>query len=81
MKGYYLDPDPEIRVSDECYAVVYAPRRKRDRFPQGCVEVVDSEAAARAGADAAANRHAARVIGPAKSSEGQYVFHLLAWLD
>jgi hypothetical protein len=79
MRGYHLDPD--AKVADEHYALVYAPRRSRDRVPEGSVTVVESEEAARAGADAARHLHPARVIGPARSSEGLRLYYIVAWLD
>jgi len=79
MKGYYLDTESgNVR---ECYAIIYVPGRRRDRFPEGAVEVVDSEQAAREGADANKKRYAARVLGPARSSEGLRLYYLLQWLD
>lgn len=79
MRGYYLDPDS--KVADEHFAVVYAPRRARDRFPENCVQIVDCEAAALDAADPDNKRYAARVVGPARSSEGLRVFYLVCWLD
>lgn len=80
MKGYHLDPDGA--VADEHYAVVYAPRRTRDRFPEVSVTIVDSEAAAMAQANSAGSKYyPARVVGPARSSEGVKVFYLLHWLN
>ncbi len=77
--GLYLDP--ETRLVGECWAVVHARQAKRKRFPEDCVEVVASEAAARAHADPAAGRHAARVAGPSRSSEGVRLYYLVRWLD
>jgi hypothetical protein len=79
VQGYYLDPDG--KVADERFAVVYAPKRVRDRFPAGSVQVVESEAAARAAADPAKKLFPARVIGPARSSEGVFLYYIVAWLD
>ncbi|MDH4133653.1 MAG: hypothetical protein OEV31_02595, partial [Gammaproteobacteria bacterium] len=79
MQGYRLDPDSD--VADEHFAVVYAPKRTRDRVPEGNVRVVESEAAAHAGADPAKKLFPARVMGPARSSEGVRVFYILGWLD
>lgn len=73
--------DPETSVVNECCAVIYAPRRTRDRFPQGCVMVLESEQAARTAADPSAHRHAALVLGPSRSSEGQMLYYLVRWLD
>ena len=79
MRGYRLDPDG--RVADEHVAVVYAPRRTRDRFPEANVAIMSSEDEARAEACAAERRYAARVVGPARSSEGFKLFYLVNWLD
>jgi len=79
MKGIYIDPDSSD--VDEHFAVVYAPRRQRGRFPQDCVQVVESETAARQGADPSSKRYPAKVVGPARSSEGFKLFYLVNWLD
>ncbi len=79
MRGISIDPDTSI--VEERYAIVYAPRRRRGRFPEECVQVVESEALARAGADVRGQRYAARVVGPARSSEGFRLFYLVCWLE
>jgi hypothetical protein len=79
MKGIYIDS--ETRIVDECYALVYAPRRQRDRFPENCVQVMPSAAEALAGADPDRKRYAAKVLGPARSSEGLRLYYLIAWLE
>lgn len=79
VQGYRLDPDS--KVSTEQYAIVYAPRRTRDRVPEGSVQVMESETAALAGADASKNLYAARVVGPARSSEGLRLYYIVRWLD
>lgn len=73
--------DPETNVVKEQFAVVYAPRRQRDRFPANCVEVVASREAAQAQADANAKRFPAVVLGPSRSSEGYLLYYLVQWLD
>ena len=78
MKGIYVDP--ESTVVGEHYAIVYAPRRARGRFPEECVQVVDSLSAAVAGAAPDAKRYAAKVVGPARSSEGFKLYYLVEWL-
>ena len=75
-----VPPDPETGVSQERFAVIFTPRQSRKRFPAGCVEVFASREEALASADPASKRHAARVVGPSKSSEGQYIYYLLDWL-
>lgn len=79
MRGF-VPPDPETGVSDVRFAVIYTPKLTRKRFPAGNVEIVESEAAALAASDPAANRYPALVIGPSKSSEGQFIFYLQRWL-
>lgn len=73
--------DPEGKVVNEVFALIYAPGRTRDRFPENCVTVMDSQAAALEGADPARNLYAARVIGPSRSSEGFRLYYLVCWLD
>jgi len=79
MRGY-VPPDPATNVSVECFAVVYVPRRSRKRFSIGCVEVMETEEAALNQADESKNRYPAKVLGPSKSSEGQYLYYLVNWL-
>ena len=79
MRGI-VPPDPETQVSQEHYAVVYTQRRSRKRFPHGCVEPKSTAEEARAASDESGHRYAARVVGPSKSSEGQYIYYLLEWL-
>ncbi len=79
MRGF-VPPDPETKVSEEHFAVVYVPRRNRKRFSIGCVEVMPTEGEAIAAADESQNRFPAKVIGPSKSSEGQYLYYLVEWL-
>jgi len=74
-----LDPDGAV-VNEHC-ALIYAPRRGRDRFPENCVQLVESEVAARAGADSAKHLYAARVLGPSRSSEGFRLYSLVCWLN
>ena len=76
-----VPPDPETGVSQERFAVIFTPRQNRKRFPAGCVEVKPTAADAIDEADPDNRRYAARVSGPSKSSEGQYIYYLLEWLD
>jgi len=77
MKGIQLEQTVAV---GEHFALIYAPRAKRGRFPENCVEIVASEEAARQGADPGKNIHAAKVLGPSRSSEGFRVFYLVNWL-
>jgi hypothetical protein len=76
-----VPPDPQTSVSQERFAVIFTPRKNRKRFPAGCVEIFDTAEEALAAADPSSKRHAARVVGPSKSSEGQYIYYLLKWCD
>jgi len=76
-----VPPDPETGVSQERYAVIFTPRKNRKRYPAGCVTIAASPEAAIAAADPENNHHAARVVGPSKSSEGQFLYYLMEWLD
>ena len=73
--------DPIAGIVSECYAVIYAPSRRRDRFPENVVTVVGSEEEARAGANPAENMVAAVVMGPSRSSEGFNLYYLIRWLE
>ena len=80
MRGF-VPPDPYTKVSEEHYAVVYVPKRSRNRFPKGCVEIVSSKEDALEQEDNDKKFYAARVLGPSKSSEGQYIYYLVEWLE
>jgi uncharacterized membrane protein YebE (DUF533 family) len=45
------------------------------------VQIKDSAEQAMADADAVNKYFAARVMGPSKSSEGQYLYYLAEWLE
>lgn len=79
VQGYYRDT--ETGTVKEVYAVIYAPRRKRDRFPENCVQVQESESDALTNADPDKKFYPAKVAGPARSSEGFMMYYLIAWLD
>jgi len=80
MKGM-VPPDAGSKVSQQRFAVVYVPRRSRNRFSAGAVTIVDDEQAARSRADPEEKLFAAVVHGPSKSSEGQLLYYLIDWLD
>ena len=79
MRGY-VPPDPETEVSTYQFAVVYVPRRNRKRFASSCVSIKPTPEQALADANPDKKYFAARVIGPSKSSEGQYLYYLAEWL-
>ena len=72
---------PPGALPEPHFAVIYAPRRTRDRYPETTVEVVASAEAAVAGADADQKRYAAKVLGPFRSAEGVRLFYLEEWLS
>ena len=76
-----VPPDPESRASNLEFAVVYVPKRSRNRFAASCVEIKDCAADALDDADLDNKHFAARVSGPSKSSEGQFIYYLVEWLD
>jgi hypothetical protein len=73
--------DGESALVSTGFVVIYAPQRNRKRFPEGCVSVHDSEAAARAAARPEQGYHPAIASGPSRSSEGLRLFYLVRWLD
>lgn len=82
MRGF-VPPDPYTDVSNLVFAIVYAPRRKanRNRIPKSCVEIKESKEQALLESDPDRKRYAAKVLGPSKSSEGQYIFYVMEWLE
>lgn len=78
MRGITIDPDAP--VIEEQFAVVHAPRRSRDRFPENSVHIVASAEEALAQCDPDNKRFAARVVGPSRSSEGLRLYYLVSWL-
>lgn len=74
--------DDELRIKGlkEHYALIYAPRRKRDRYPENTVEVVADAQAALNRAEPEKKLYPARVCGPFISSEGFRLYYLVDWL-
>ncbi len=79
MRGI-VPPDPAGGVSKLHYAVVYAPRAKRHRFSANCVKIYATKQEAREHACVENDQLPAKVLGPSKSSEGQYLYYLIEWL-
>ncbi len=79
MRGL-VPPDPDGGVSRIQYAVVYVPKRNRNRFAANCVEIKSSEEEALAASDDKNKQFAAKLLGPSKSSEGQLIYYLIEWL-
>ena len=72
--------DPNTKVSQARFAVVSVPRRSRKRFSAGCVEIKETYDDALAAENVENKMYAAIVIGPSKSSEGQYLYYLSEWI-
>ncbi|MET0102461.1 MAG: hypothetical protein ABW090_06515 [Sedimenticola sp.] len=72
--------DPESDLVEKQFAVIYAPRKGRERFPENVVTVQASREAAIEAADAEKKTYAALVYGPCRSSEGFRLFYLVEWL-
>lgn len=72
--------DNETSLVSEHYAVIYAPRQDRKRFPQNCVEIHASLDEAMEASDPENHRHPAKVYGPSRSSEGLMLYYLVHWL-
>jgi len=80
MRGF-VPPDPETSVSQTHFAVVHAPHRRRRRFPAALITLAEGPEEAVRLAQQDADRHAAEVLGPSKSSEGQFLYYLVRWLE
>ncbi len=80
MRGM-VPNDPDSSASNIEFAVVYVPKRSRNRFAATCVELKSCAADALDEADPENKRFAARVSGPSKSSEGQFIYYLVEWLE
>lgn len=78
--GVYLDDEAPAGVRQQ-FALVQATRGKRKRFPENCVEVVESAEFALQHERPAHNLHAAEVVGPSRSSEGFSLYYLVRWLS
>jgi hypothetical protein len=76
-----LISDTESAVVQTRHVVIYAPKRARKRFPEGCVTEYASEAEARDAARPEADYHAAIASGPSRSSEGFRLYYLVRWLE
>ncbi len=72
--------DSQSDVVKEHFVVIYAPKRKRDRYPENCVHIVSTPEQAVEQANLEQGYFAAKVIGPARSSEGLRLFYLVEWL-
>jgi len=81
MKGYYLDTHPDANVSTEHYALVkiidLKKKRKRNRCPESNVKIVSDKEEAIRLSEPDSHWYGAKVIGPARSSEGLNLYYIL----
>lgn len=73
--------DENSKLVQEHFAVIYAPQRKRVRFPENCVQTMASATEAIAAADVSKHLYPGRVVGPSRSSEGVRLYYLVEWLE
>ncbi len=76
VNGYSLDPHPKANFAKEQFAVIRLPRIKRDRVPASSVEVVQDLESAMEKANPDKHFYAAKVTGPARSSEGTMLYYI-----
>ncbi len=76
----FVPMDPHSGVSKTHWAVIYVPRRSRNRFSASCVQLFTDQEQALQACDPDKKQFAAKVIGPSKSSEGQSLYYLVHWL-
>ena len=76
-----MDPSG-VGISQIHYAAVYMPKFKanRNRFPAACITIYETAEAVSEAVQCDPKRFPARVQGPSKSSEGQYLYYLVEWL-
>ncbi len=77
VNGYSLDPHPRANFAKEQFAVVHIPRIKRDRVPAMNVEIVADLETAIAQANSDNKFYPAKVVGPARSSEGAMLYYII----
>ncbi|MCB1850973.1 MAG: hypothetical protein KDI83_09385 [Gammaproteobacteria bacterium] len=79
MHEFPIDPDSDLVTRQ--FALVFTHNRRRSRFPENCVRILESQEQAVAGADPAQGVHPALVYGPSRSSEGLRLYYLVKWLS
>jgi hypothetical protein len=77
VNGYSLDPHPRANFAKEQFAVVRIPRIKRDRVPATSVNIVEDLETAMAKSDPDNKYYAAKIVGPARSSEGTMLYYII----
>lgn len=78
MANFHVDPETDL--VERQYAVVYAPRKQRDRFPENVVTIKSTREEAVEASDAHRKLYGALIYGPCRSSEGFRLYYLVEWL-
>jgi hypothetical protein len=78
MANFHVDPETDL--VERQYAVVYAPGKQRDRFPENVVTIKLTREEAVEASDADRKLYGALVYGPCRSSEGFRLYYLVEWL-
>lgn len=77
VNGYSLDPHPKANFAKEQFAVVRIPRVKRDRVPAASVQIVQDLETAMSESNPENKFYPAKVVGPARSSEGTMLYYIV----
>jgi len=72
--------DRQTNTQQFTYAIIYVPKRSRDRFQSNCVQICVDKNDALNKTDVAKKWFGAEVYGPSKSSEGVLMYYLNQWL-
>ena len=68
-------------IVKHCFAMIYTPSRRRKRFPENCVTVMQTAEDAITEARKNDNTHPAQVMGTSRSAEGFRLYYLIEWHD
>ena len=71
--------DRQTKTQQMVFAIVYVPKRSRDRFQASCVQLCQDKDEALAKADIEKKWFPAQIYGPSKSSEGVVMYYLSQW--
>jgi hypothetical protein len=72
--------DRQTKTQQLFYAVVYIPKRSRDRFQASCIQLCQDKEDALLKANIDKKWFPAQIYGPSKSSEGLIMYYLNQWL-
>ena len=61
-----MQPPVDNSIVKRCFATIYTPSRRRNRFPENCVTVVDSAQDAIESSQKSKDLHPAIVMGPSR---------------